>query len=498
MPRELDLYFNKLNEDQRIQVERSVEHFNSAQGLLRLVSRGEQELATWGERVDVSMFFSSSTPRGVHVTGRGLSDNWFTHAAGEHALITVDDWQIAFLGDVTGFPAEGPDTNLLVSFALTVTVVLAGCREVDIVHERTVGCLFDFCINKPERALKARAAYVCKECAATIASYGVSSVDLDAISAVLERARSLVLGKPPQSQSPATSESLDRGAIGALAESNSIDVPPRLATACRDGALSVLVGSGLSQQPDVAVDYGNECSWQRLPTWDEIPQRLAECVAEFRGREEAPRRPDSLDEMLADLDFFRKALGEGVYYPRSIMKVFYPRVVDAGIANRLLFHLPLQCVLTTSYDPLLQYAAPRGTPVFTWQESRQAREYLTANRQLTPILKLHGCAARPDTVVLSALEYERVRQNETYLSLLRQVFENHPVLFLGFGLSDPFDLDLALRQASLAGAAEGEKFAMVPAVRREEAQRRFPQIQFLPYENHDSIPPLLAKLACGT
>ena len=79
--------------------------------------------------------------------------------------------------------------NLLVSFALTVTVMIANCREVEIVHDQTVGCLFDLCVNKPERALKARAAYICKNCTGALGAFGVSSIDLDAICAVLDRAR---------------------------------------------------------------------------------------------------------------------------------------------------------------------------------------------------------------------------------------------------------------------------------------------------------------------
>ena len=231
---------------------------------------------------------------------------------------------------------------------------------------------------------------------------------------------------------------------------------------------------------------------------ERIPERLAHCVSEYRGREEPPRQADSLDEMLADLDFFRRALGETVYYPRAILDIFARPSRRSGASQPPTF----STCLSTGYSqpttiPFCSMPAPRGTPVFTWRESRQAREYLAANRRPTPLLKIHGCASRPDTIILSGLEYERLRQDDTYLSLLRSVFDEHAVLFLGFGLSDPFDLDLALQQARLAGAAEGEKFAVIPLERCDEIRKKFPHVQVVSYESHSSLAPFLASLACA-
>jgi hypothetical protein len=132
------------------------------------------------------------------------------------------------------------------------------------------------------------------------------------------------------------------------------------------------------------------------------------------------------------MDFFRSSLGENSYYPRAIFDAFAPVVKSAGRANRLVFRLPVRWVLTTNYDLVLNYASPQGTATFTWCEAQQAREFLERAEGASPALvKIHGCASRPDTVVLTHAEYCALRDNEAYGSMIRYVFESMTTLFLG-------------------------------------------------------------------
>ncbi|MDM0053789.1 SIR2 family protein [Variovorax sp. J22R115] len=110
------------------------------------------------------------------------------------------------------------------------------------------------------------------------------------------------------------------------------------------------------------------------------------------------------------------------------------------------------------------------------------------------MIKLHGCASRSNTVVLTRVEYERLAAQREYLSLLASLFEHHTMLFVGFGLNDPRDLDNILRQARLAGAAESEKFALLPSKSCAEIASRFSQIQPVPYDSHDDVAKILATL----
>jgi len=78
--------------------------------------------------------------------------------------------------------------------------------------------------------------------------------------------------------------------------------------------------------------------------------------------------------------------------------------------------------------------------------------------------------------------------------MMRFAFESMALLFLGFGLNDPLDLDLAMDEATHAGAAQGEKFALLPATRARAVRDRFPQVDVLEYKDAMDIPSVLASL----
>ncbi|WP_084383508.1 SIR2 family NAD-dependent protein deacylase [Hydrogenophaga flava] len=498
MFREISLYTNGLDEGQRVQLARALDHFHDAQQTLRLVEKGHKDLPLVAGCVDVGAAFQNfeGWSPSVVITGSPLSDNWFTHTESGCGLMTLADWEVAFLAEPQGLPVAAPDANILTSISLVTLMVLGQLGDWDVLHEKSIGCLFDLCIQKPERALKMRAAYVCSSCTAKLAMNGVSSVEIDAINAALDRVRHLVLGRRPQTTLPAVLD--DEKFLNDARLPEGMRIPPQLLEACRTRSLSVLVGSGLSLQSDVRVKYEAPLQWSKLPFWSEVPSRMAESLNRYRGKTENPRITDSLDEFLADLDFFRESLGDALYYPRAILDIFTPHIVNAGLANRLLFRLPLRSLLTTNYDFVLQCAAPPGTPVYTWQEARPAREFLVGGVGRRSVVKIHGCASRSNTVVLTRVEYERLAQQQEYLSLVRSVFEHHTVLFVGFGLNDPRDLDHVLRQARLAGAAEGEKFALLPEQRCSEVRDKFPQIQVIPYSEHDQISKILATLVAAS
>lgn len=493
MTQQVELRTHELDDEQRDQLTRALDHFHSAQQVVRLIECGSCVLPTRRSCVDVGRYFGLKgvASPSIAVTGLRLSDNWFSRARSGVGLLTLADWEVAFLGEGAEITATSPDANILASLALVTLEVLSGGIDHDLLHERLAGCLFDLCAHKPDRAIKMRAAFVCAKCRGKLAATGLSSLEVDAIAAVLDRVRQLALGRAPQGRRPKGGN--DDEFVERAAKSQG-PLPPRLEQACRAGSLTLLVGSGLSLQADVRVNYNPLFGWTSLPAWTDIPLRLSECLKRYRGRDLPPRPTESLEEFLADMDFLRQCLGDSLYYPRAVFDIFTPEIRDAGLANRLALRLPSTAVLTTNYDFLLSCAAPPATPTFTWREARAAREYLAGSASHRPIIKLHGCASRPDTVVLTRLEYENLGQQQEYRSLMRSVFEHHAVLFLGFGMNDPRDLDQILRQATLAGAAGAEKFALIPSSRCTEVQAKFPQVQTIPYQSPGEVPARLAQL----
>lgn len=497
--RMINLYVHALDSEQQAQLRRALELFHRAQDTLGLVLRGECVLPNVGGCVSWQRFINGDrlVPPAIYITGCHLLDNWFTHTQKGISIVSLADWQIAFLND-GDLPVSAPDANVLLSLALVTFLVLLNIHDLAVLHERTTGCLCDLCADKPDRAVKMRAGFVCSFCRRLASEKGLSAVEVDAVQAILECVRALALGRSPQSHVTPPFKDDDQEFIKNAALPKGQALPRRLVEACKERKLTLIVGSGLSMQSDVRVSYNGKLPWTSLPSWTEVPHRLSESLARYRDKIVEPRQTDTLAEFLTDLDYFRTALGERIYYPRAIFDIFTPAIKSPGRASRLIFRLPIRWLLTTNYDLVLNCAAPAGTAVYTWREARQAREYIEASGRGAPLLKIHGCASRPDTVVLTQSEYQALRDYPEYVSLINTVFDAQVVLFLGFGLSDPLDLDLAIQQAELAGAAQGEKFALVPMDNSGTIRDKFRNVQVLPYTSHEDIPYIVAWLVRET
>ncbi len=498
--RQLRLFTHALSAEQRAQLDRAVGQFHAVQKVLRLVPGGERELVLHDNRVELKDLLAAPAPDlpEITVTGARFVDDWFTHTHVDRALLNVGGWVLAFVNH-QDLPPYAPDAYILASIALVSFLLCCRCVDTDALHAETTGCLSDLCLNRPDRVLKMRSGYICSACKTRAAAAGVSSIVIDAIQAVLDRVRLLTLGRSPQTELPSHDPDGDAEFIATAELPPEVRLPSRLIEAAREGRLTLCIGSGLSLQRDVVVEYRDALEWSALPRWGEVPRRLAALLKRYRERDHSPRPSESLEEFLADLDFFRTALGDRAYYPRAIFDIFAPVIRSPGRANRLVYRLPLRCVLTTNYDFVLNVAAPPGTAVYTWREARQAREYVgLAGHLHPPLLKIHGCASRPDTVVLTRSEYQAMRQWDEYRSLMSFVFDVQTVLFIGFGFTDPYDLDLALEQASLAGGAQGEKFALIPSSSAGAIREKRPNVQVIAYDKHDDLARILAVLVRQT
>jgi hypothetical protein len=99
---------------------------------------------------------------------------------------------------------------------------------------------------------------------------------------------------------------------------------------------------------------------------------------------------------------------------------------------KLLAGLNVDGVITTNWDLLLEQIFP-DYKVYVGQE-----ELLFSNpQQIGEIYKIHGCATVPESLVLTAEDYKQFHDRNAYLaSKLITIFVEHPIIFIGYSLSD--------------------------------------------------------------
>ena len=175
---------------------------------------------------------------------------------------------------------------------------------------------------------------------------------------------------------------------------------------------------------------------------------------------------DSIQELISEGDLLlaahelRSRIGEANFH-RFIQHVFRDPNLEPAPAHQLLPKLRVSAILTTNYDKLIEQSFPAATRIYTQLDypglalTRRASEFA--------IVKVHGDADRPESIVLGQGDYRQAMfANQPFGNYLTTTFTTQTVLFIGCSLTDP-DL-LAFLDAltfQLNGDLGGAHFALM-------------------------------------
>lgn len=286
-------------------------------------------------------------------------------------------------------------------------------------------------------------------------------------------------------------------------------IPDDLVAAQRAHTLVPFIGAGLSLGSDVRGNF---------PRWNELPMRILGEFKSYHWRGDHDQRtirnlfrePDGanpgheqditmpLQEMLVKLDLLKHRLGPD--YAGVVTKIFRPDDVQPGAAHRAVLALDAPFVLTTNYDQVFEVLVGSTVrQVYTWRQS--ARALIDVQDRRRVLFKVHGSAEDVDSVVLTASEYASVRQDPAYRTVVNHLLSGNTFLFIGYGMSDPSDLDIILEENATALRGRMPHFALLHrdqagTLRQDELRRKY-NVVAIPMADHSQILPFLTALAAA-
>lgn len=133
----------------------------------------------------------------------------------------------------------------------------------------------------------------------------------------------------------------------------------------------------------------------------------------------------------SDVQLYFNELGE-TFKPADLSAV-YSRMLRALEKIR-----PLQ-ILTTNVDEALEKNLSSTNTVQCSDIERVAK---LLHQRESFVCKLHGTSSSLQSMIFATSDYEALVANPTYLDVLRQIFSDSTVVFIGYGLRDQYLLEL--------------------------------------------------------
>lgn len=170
------------------------------------------------------------------------------------------------------------------------------------------------------------------------------------------------------------------------------------------------------------------------PQWSTLLDDLANEIG-LGGHREALRKLGSLDQASLIQERFAERASNGATWPHQDFRESIASKVALkryGLAPALLSSIPSDGAITLNYDELFELASEDQAKPRSIIPSSYA-----SNTHQRWLLKLHGTASHPESIILTRDDYLGFKSNKQALTGLVQAhLMTHHMLFVGFGLSD--------------------------------------------------------------
>jgi SIR2-like domain len=276
-----------------------------------------------------------------------------------------------------------------------------------------------------------------------------------------------------------------------------MSIPKSLVEAVREHRVVPFVGAGVS----VGVKQG------LFPAWKSLLEGLAGYMEEERVDEREVKRVRGLvmaDELVLAAEAAHRALGPYLFH--GYLRTHYRRQ-RPGDANldvvRGIWALRPPLVITTNYDSVLHWGGPAEVQIVgNDQHEELALLGEDASSDWPWIWHLHGTIERMATVILAGRDYKRLYEKdernrvasyERALFELQKTLASRSLLYIGFGLTDPYVLEQIAHVLELSRGNVAPSYALMKQGQgnRGDLWENY-NVRLIEYEDHGA--PLAALL----
>lgn len=181
------------------QIQKAISIINSAQNYFFYEAEIDEKIdvcedasINWHKFKELQKKFIEDNKYIIYITEKPFDDNWFSHEEAQYSVITTHDWEEHF--------APPSLKTFLVYQIAQASINFEGdineTMEIRMVHDDPEGCMFDFCITKPDIKFGMIAGNICPRCRAELVRYGITEKAINAVEKMLWHVRAEAIGKP--------------------------------------------------------------------------------------------------------------------------------------------------------------------------------------------------------------------------------------------------------------------------------------------------------------